>query len=345
MSTQEHQADSRPDRPVTVAVLGAGRIALHMADTLAQMSQDPRYQQLVTPYAVASRSLDRAQKLAGDFHFARAYGSYQELLDDPLVDLVYIATPHSLHAEQATACLKAGKHVLVEKAFTLNARQAREVTDLARNLGLLCAEAIWTRYMPSRQLLDSILQSAPIGQVRAASASLCYPTTHKPRMTDLSLGGGALLDVGVYALNFLDMVFGSKPLSRIVSTAAMYPTGVDESNATTLIYEDGSLGQAVSSMSVACDRSGTIWGSQGYIVCTNINNIEAIDIYSSDHRLVHHYPVPEQLTGYEYEVAAAAQAIRAGQSECPQMPHADTVRLMSLMDTLRAQWGLRYPAD
>ncbi|BDR54766.1 oxidoreductase [Bombiscardovia apis] len=339
------QAGSTGKGPVRVAILGAGRIAHHMAQTLQLMRSDPRYRDLVEPYAVASRSLERAQVLSQLYAIPHTYGSYQELLENPNVDLVYIATPHSLHAQQAKDCLEAGKHILVEKSFTLNAKQAQVVIDLARSKGLLCAEAIWTRYMPSRDLLAQILSSETIGKIRAASASLCYPTTHKPRIVDPALGGGALLDVGVYSLNFIDMVFGGRQPKQMQTTAAMYATGVDESNSTTLVYADGSMGVASSSMSVACDRTGSIWGSEGYIVCHNINNIEAIDVYGADHQLLDHHEVPGQLTGYEYEVEAAARAIQAGQVECPQMPHNTTIRMMEWMDAIRAQWGMHYPSE
>ncbi|AKV55311.1 NAD-dependent oxidoreductase [Bifidobacterium actinocoloniiforme DSM 22766] len=338
------QASERGLR-VKVAILGAGRIAQHMADTLTRMAQDKRYQGLVEPWAVASRSEERAEAFAKEHGIPKAYGSYQGLLDDPDVDLVYIATPHSLHAEQAHACLQAGQNILVEKSFTANAAQAGPVLDEARELGLLCTEAIWTRYMPSRKIVDNIIESGAIGQVKAASANLCYPTTHKPRMTDPALAGGALLDVGVYPLNFLDMVFGPKPLDRVESTALMHPTGVDEHNATTLLYRDGTMGLAASSMTMASDRSGAIWGTEGYLVCRNINNIEGIDVYDADHQLVAHRSVPAQLTGYEYEVAAAARAILDGASECPQMPHADTLRMMELMDRIRGIWGMSFPFE
>lgn len=335
----------REKQRVNVAILGAGRIASHMAETLMQMNAHPSLSNIINPYAVASRSLDRAKKLAHRYRITKAYGSYQDLLCDQKVDLVYIATPHSLHAEQATSCLQAGKNVLVEKSFTLNARQANEVLSLARARGLLCAEAIWTRYMPSCKILHDILSSGQLGHIRAASANLCYPTTSKTRMTDPSLGGGALLDVGVYALNFLDMVFQAEPVKTIHSTASLYATGVDESNSTTLIYRNGALGIAVSSMSVSSDRTGTIWGSKGYAVCYNINNIQKIETYNTDHQLLHTYEMPPQITGYEYEVEAAAQAILAGHVECPQMPHADTMRLMEQMDSIRQLCGVHYPGE
>ena len=294
---------------VNVAILGAGRIAHAMATTLVKMAADPRYANLVAPYAVAARDGERAAAFAAQYGFPVSYGSYEELLADPQVDLVYIATPHSLHAEQGIMCLQAGKNILVEKSFTANAAQARELLAVAEASGLLCTEAIWTRYMPSRRMIDDIVASGVIGEVKMVDANLCYPVSGKARMTDPMLAGGALLDVGVYPLNFIDMVLGPR------------------------------------SMLVSSDRGGYVWGTDGYIVCQNINNVEGIDVYNNDHALMAHHDVPTQLTGYEYQVADAANAILDGLTECAAMPHADTVRIMELMDQVRDQWGLAYPFE
>ncbi|RSX58834.1 Gfo/Idh/MocA family protein [Bifidobacterium samirii] len=333
---------------VNVAILGAGRIAHSMATTLVRMAADPRYADLVAPYAVAARDADRAAEFAAQYGFPVSYGSYEELLADPDVDLVYIATPHSLHAQQGIACLEAGKNILVEKSFTANAAQARELLDVAERTGLLCTEAIWTRYMPSRALIDEVVASGEIGEVRMIAANLCYPVSRKARMTDPALAGGALLDVGVYPLNFIDMVMGghgATPVERIDTSMVPYETGVDAHNATTLVYADGTMASATSSMLVASDRDGAIWGTDGYVQCRNINNVEAIDVYGPDHVLRRRIEVPEQLTGYEYQVAAAAEAILDGRTECEAMPHADTLRIMELMDGIRAKWGLTYPFE
>ena len=336
----EHSAS-----PLNVAILGAGGIAHTMANTLTAMADDPQYATLVQPYAIASRSEERAKQFAQQHGLPVAYGSYEALLADPDVDLVYIATPHSLHAEQGMACLHAGKNILVEKSFTANAAQARELLDTAHSTGLLCTEAIWTRYMPSRSIVDKIIADGEIGQVRAINANLGYPVSSKPRMTDPTLAGGALLDVGVYPLNFIDMVLGPREIARDSTSMQPYETGVDAQNSTTLYYQDGAMAVSTSTMLASSDRSGTIWGTDGYIVCHNINNIESIDVFGSDHQLRRHIPVPPQLTGYEYEVEAAAHAIVNGESECAQMPHADSLRIMELLDRIRAAWGLRYPFE
>ena len=196
---------------INVAILGAGRIAQSMAETLVKMAADDRYRDLVAPYAVAARDGERAAAFAAKYGFPVSYGSYEELVADPNVNLVYIATPHNFHAEQAILCMRAGKGVLVEKAFGANTQQAREILDVSDETGMLCTEAIWTRYMPSRGMIDDIIASGVIGEVQAIDANLCYPTTAKARITDPALAGGALLDVGVYPINFIDMIMHNAP--------------------------------------------------------------------------------------------------------------------------------------
>lgn len=330
---------------INVAILGAGRIAQSMAKTLVAMAADERYRDLVAPYAVAARDGERAAEFAAKYGFPVSYGSYEELAADPNVNLVYIATPHNFHAEQAVLCMRAGKGVLVEKAFGANAAQSQEMLDVSTQTGMLCTEAIWTRYMPSRAMIDDIIASGAIGEVQAIEANLCYPTTAKARITDPALAGGALLDVGVYPINFIDMIMPNAPIARIESSMQPFETGVDAHDSMTFYYENGVMATAQSSILCHSDRMGAVWGTKGYLTCQNINNVESIDVFDGTHTVTAHYDVPAQLTGYEYEVAAAAQAVLDGRTECAEMPHADTMRIMKLMDSLRADWELTYPFE
>lgn len=330
---------------INAAILGAGRIAQSMAKTLVAMAADERYRDLVAPYAVAARDGERAAEFAAKYGFPVSYGSYEELAADPNVNLVYIATPHNFHAEQAVLCMRAGKGVLVEKAFGANAAQSQEMLDVSAQTGMLCTEAIWTRYMSSRAMIDDIIASGAIGEVQAIEANLCYPTTAKARITDPALAGGALLDVGVYPINFIDMIMHNAPIARIESSMQPFETGVDAHDSMTFYYENGVMATAQSSILCHSDRMGAVWGTKGYLTCQNINNVESIDVFDGTHTVTAHYDVPAQLTGYEYEVAAAAQAVLDGRTECAEMPHADTMRIMKLMDSLRADWELTYPFE
>ncbi|OZG55519.1 oxidoreductase [Bifidobacterium tissieri] len=331
---------------VNVAILGCGRIARHMAQTLRGMSQDDRYADLIRPYAVATRSDEaRAREFADQYGFPHAYGSYADMLADPEIDLVYIATPHALHADQAIACMTAGKNVLVEKSFTANERQAQRVLDVARETGLLCTEAIWTRYMPSRQLILDAIESGAIGTPRQVYANLSYPVSAKARMVDPAMAGGALLDVGVYPINFIAMAFPDARIQRTISSCTLTDRGVDEQFSATFWLDNGVSATIDSSMVSVGSRQGVIQGDNGYLIVENINNPERIDVFDKDHRSVNTIDVPEQITGYEYQVVSAAHAILEGRGECTEMPHTETLRIMRIMDSLREQWGEVYPFE
>lgn len=322
---------------MNVAILGAGNIAVMMAQALNGLDDS------VGAYAVASRERNRAEQFAREHHIQKAYGSYLELVEDEKVDLVYIATPHSHHYEHARLCLEHGKAVLCEKAFTMNRDQAQELIDLAEKKGLLLAEAIWTRYMPSRIMLQELLEQQVIGKVTSLHANLGYPMLHKERLCKPELAGGALLDVGIYPLNFASMVFGNE-VERIEGTCTKLGTGVDSQDSITLIYKDGRMAHLFASMLAATDRAGLIFGEDGYIQVQNINNCEEIRVYRG-YTLVQRLEVPEQINGYEYEVLACREALEKGWTECPQMPHSETLRMMEWMDTLREIWGIRYPGE
>ena len=323
-----------------VGILGAGRIAVTMAETIRKMqaSGDGRAEL----YAVASRDGAKARAFAEKRGVKKAFGSYAEMLEDPALDLVYIATPHSHHYRHIRLCIEHGKHVLCEKAFTANARQAQDAFCRAAQRGVLVTEAIWTRYQPMRKIIASELASGIIGDARMISASLCYAITDKERIVRPELAGGALLDVGVYALNFAEMCFGR---AEKVSGVCVKEGGVDISDSITLEWGDGRMACLNASAAAMSDRSGVIYGDKGYIIVENINNPQKASVFASDYKLIKEIAAPTQLTGYEYEVAEAADCIAAGKTECPSMPHAETVHIMEVMDHLRAQFGVVYPEE
>ncbi|MBW3088102.1 Gfo/Idh/MocA family oxidoreductase [Bifidobacterium sp. 82T24] len=331
---------------VNVAILGCGRIAHHMAQTLRGMADDERYSDLVRPYAVATRAdADRAARFADRYGFDKAYGSYEAMLADPEIDLVYIATPHALHANHAIACMMAGKNVLVEKSFTANEEQARKVLAVASQTRLLCTEAIWTRYMPSRQIILDALESGVIGTPKQVYANLSYPVSGKARMTDPAMAGGALLDVGVYPINFVAMAFPDARPERVTTSCVFTDGGVDEQFSATFWLDNDVAATIDSSMVTVGSRQGIIQGDEGYLIVENINNPERIDVFDADHRRTGTISVPEQITGYEYQVVSAARAILDGAVQCEEMPHEETLRIMRIMDSLRAQWGEVYPFE
>lgn len=319
------------------AILAPGGIAHSMAKAVSQIDKIERY-------AVASRDLKRAEKFAQQWGFEKAYGSYEEMVQDPQVEFVYVASPHSHHYEHAKLCLTHDKHVLVEKAFTVNARQARELIQLSEEKGLLLAEAIWTRYMPSRRMIDDILACKAIGNVTSLTANLGYILPHVERMQNPELAGGALLDLGVYPINFALMAFHGE-IKDVHATAIMSPKGIDWVNSITLTFEEEKMAVLHSDMLAQTDRQGVISGDQGYLEVQNINNCEEIRVFGLDRKMTARYQVPEQINGYEYEVISCIRAIEAGKTECEEMPHSEILRVMELLDRIRGQWDMVYPCE
>ena len=323
--------------PLRIGIMGTGNIASVLANTMVRMPQ-------VTIYGAASRSLEKAEEFAARFSVKKAYGSYEELVEDPEIQLVYIATPHSEHYSNARLCLEHGKHVLCEKAFAANYEQAEKMIALAEGKKLMITEAMWVRYMPMAETLRKVLDSGIIGDPMTLTANLCYLVSDKPRLVKPELAGGALLDVGVYTLSFASLVFGDE-VSEINSSVIKTDTGVDAQNSMTLCYPDGKMAVLNSSLRVLSDRQGIIYGTKGFLVVENINNFESIRVYDADRQLVETHVRPEQISGYEYQIEACRTAINNGWTECPQMPHKTTLSVMKVMDELRRQWGIRYPFE
>ena len=325
-----------------IGILGAGGIARTMCATIRGMKAAGRPVEL---YAVASRDIDKAVCFAREQGVKRAYGSYEEMLSDPAVELVYIATPHSHHAEQMKMCIAHGKHILCEKAFTANAKQAEEVLALAREKGVYVAEAIWTRYMPARRMVDELIASGAIGEPYLLTANLCYTIEHVDRIRLPELAGGALLDIGIYPLNFASMVFGDD-IASVESHVELLPTGVDRTENITIRYNNGRVAMLMASTVINSDRRCVVYGSEGWLTVDNVNNPGCIELWRKDvPQPIRHIDVPQQITGYEYEVEACLRDIPLGRLEPEEMPHAQTLEMLRRMDALRAQWGVKYPFE
>lgn len=322
-----------------VAILGTGIIANKMAETLNGMDRNR-----VNCYAVASRTLNHAIDFAKKNKFEKSFGSYEDLVMDSAVDLVYIATPHSEHYNNARLCIEHGKACLVEKAFTINEKQAASLFELADSKKVFITEAIWTRYMPFADKIREVLASGCIGKPAMLTANLGYKLDHIPRMQRPELAGGSLLDIGVYTLNFASMFFGDD-IEKVVSTCTYTKTGMDEQDSITLIYKDGRMAVLNSSMLSLSDRFGFIHGEKGFLQVENINNFQSLVVRNQEGAIFGKYKCEPQITGYEYEVYACLDALEAGKLECDQMPHKETLRIMRLMDSLRHDWGIVYPME
>jgi predicted dehydrogenase len=301
-------------------------------------------QKLYECYAVASRSKEKAEAFAAEWDVPKAYGSYSELIADEDVDLVYVATPHSHHYDVTREALLAGKPCLVEKAFMANHRQALDIVTLARQRQVFLAEAIWTRYQPAVGIIRDLISSGRIGTPRLVTATLGYSMGDKPRIMLPELCGGALLDLGVYALNFVRMFF-SADIVNIESQCVKSKTGMDLTNAISLVLADGLLCNLQSSAACVGDNIGVIAGTEGNLIIDNINNPQTITVNGPDRTYVETIHVPKQITGYEYQFLACRQALIDGLLEPREMPLDETLYIMQLMDGLRQKWDVRYPMD
>ena len=323
--------------PFRVGIIATGWIAEKAAITLNGLAD-------CEAYAVGSRTLEKAQAFAQKWNIPKAYGSYSELIADPDIDLVYIGTPHSHHYDVTKEAILAGKPCLVEKAFMANARQTKEVLDLAHERKVFIAEAIWTRYQPAVKMVRDLISSGRIGTPRLVTATLGYSMGDKPRIMRADLCGGALLDLGVYALNFVRMFFPADIVS-IESQCVKSDTGMDLTNAISLVLSDGILANVQSSASCVGDNIGVIAGTDGNLIIDNINNPQRITVNTHDREFVEDIHVPQQITGYEYQFLACRDALAEGLLEPREMPHAETLYIMQLMDDFRQKWGVHYPYD
>ena len=325
------------DGIMRIGIIGAGWIAEKAAITLNGLAN-------CEAYAIASRSIEKAEAFAKQWKIKKAYGSYAALIADPDVDLVYVATPHSHHYDVTREALFADKPCLVEKAFMANHRQAKEIVDLSRERGVFLAEAIWTRYQPAVGMVRDLISSGRIGTPRLVTATLGYSMGDKPRIMRPDLCGGALLDLGVYALNFVRMFFDADILS-MESQCVKSKTGMDLTNAISLVLSDGVLCNLQSSAACVGDNIGVIAGTDGNLIIDNINNPQKITVNTHDREFVEDIHVPTQITGYEYQFIACRQALIDGLLEPREMQLEETLYIMQLMDGLRQKWGVKYPMD
>lgn len=318
-------------------IIGAGNIAEQMAYTIMKMPE-------ANMYAIASRSMERALDYKNRFGMQAAYDSYEELVRDENVDVVYIATPHSFHYEQAKMCLKNGKHVLCEKAFTVNAKQAEELIAISEKTGLFLGEAMWTRFMPLIDKLEDILNRKKIGEVASMTANLSLPMLQKERLIKRELAGGALLDVGIYPLTMASIVMGDD-IDYIKASGILTEEGVDKIGQYTLVYKNGTLADLNSGMCAFGDSCAVIYGTEGRIVVAGVNCPECIEVYDGGNHLIERWDKEVQISGYEYEVKACVEDIKAGRTESKRMPHSTTLKMMQVMDEIRRQMKVIYPCE
>lgn len=319
-------------------VVGPGRIAEKVVADFAVVEG-------ARAVAVASRSLARAEGFADRHGLDRAYGSYAEIVADPEVDVLYVATPHPQHHAVALAALRAGKALLIEKAFTATTAGATEVVDLARQTGLFVMEAMWTRFQPAVVAVRELIADGAIGEVRSVQADLGVAREYDPgdRLFDLALGGGALLDLGVYVVSFAQMLLGTP--ERIVAAGSLFPSGVDAEAALLLDYADGRSATLVTSLRHALPGQARVFGTTGWVdVLPRFHHPETIVLHRAGAE-------PETITrtplgqGYSHELIEVTEGVRAGRGESAVMPLADTLTVQRLLEEAAEQLGVRHAED
>ncbi len=324
--------------PIRWGILSTGGIAHKMAQTL-QATPDA---QLV---AVGSRTAESAEAFGAQYDIPRRYADYEALAQDPDIDVIYVATPHTFHHANTLLCLENGKHVLCEKAFSINANQAQAMVDTARANKLFLMEAMWTRFLPAIVQVKDWLNEGVIGTPTMLRANFCVNLPYDPqgRIYDPSIGGGALLDVGIYPVSFAVMAFGLP--DSVQSVVQMGATGVDEYEAMHFRYDDGRIAALTAGVRFHAPRTAVISGMDGFIkIHANWHGAERVTLELND-QPPQTLDLPHALNGFEYQVAEVNACIRAGKLESDRMPLDETVAIMRLNDTLRHEWGLYYPEE
>lgn len=308
---------------LNLAVLGPGKIAEVVMEAI-KGKVDLHF------YAVASRDINRAKAFQEKHHFEVAYGSYEELYLDDAVDLIYIATPHAFHFAQMKECIKHKKNILCEKAFTLNLAETEEILSMAKEYQVFVAEAMLTAYLPSKKLLQDILKTGIIGELVEYKGVFANKLMHVERVVNKSLGGGSLLDIGIYPLYFAISTFGK---DFFIENIQIKPfQGIDETAQFTLKYPNGFKANIYSSISEDAGIYCEILGTKGRMYIENVARPSKIVIYDIDGKIIRKYENIRETSGYEYEFIACVDAIQQDKIETPYMQHEDTRILMKTME-------------
>ncbi len=299
-----------------------------------------------TVTAVGSRGQDSADAFAAEFGIPTAHGSYEALVADPDVDIVYVSTPHPFHAEAALLALNAGKHVLVEKPFTLNAAEAREVVDTAARNHLVVLEAMWNRFLPHTLRIREIIAAGTLGDVRTliADHNQNLPKDPKHRINDPALGGGALLDLGVYPISFAFDLFGTP--SSVQAIAAKTATGVDRQTAILFGYGDGQQAVLHTALDTLGPNTAVIIGTAGRIEIDSVwYTPTGFTVYDSEGAVVERFEHEVKNRGMQFQAWEAERLIAAGLTAGDILPPEESVRVMETLDEIRRQIGLSYPGE
>lgn len=321
-----------------IGIIGLGRISHRMADAI-NLTESAEL------WACGSRDIAKAEQFAAQHGAKRAYGSYEELCADPDLVAVYISTPHGRHYEDAMLALRHGKHVLVEKAMTVNARLAKEMADEARSRGLLLAEAMWTRYIPVNRKIVEWISAGRIGEVKSVPVTIGFIAApdFSHRLLDINLGGGALLDVGIYALEYILMAYRGERPKKVAAVGRLFHNGADANVSASLEFSTGTA-QFTCALDANMPCSATIYGSEG--------SIEIFGAYMVPGKAILHAKSGDETVeidpgqnGFTHELAAFIRGIEQGKTELAELPPWESVLAAEICDEIKRQIGLVYPQD
>jgi dihydrodiol dehydrogenase / D-xylose 1-dehydrogenase (NADP) len=324
-------------KTINWGIIGPGGIAHKFADAIKSVEN-------ARLIACASKDMDKANAFKEKYDLQYAYNSYDELVKNNEVDAVYIATTHNFHYENAMLCLNNGKAVLVEKAFTINAKQAEELVNLANKKGLFVMEAMWTRYLPLSCWVREQIKNGEIGEACHIDASfgVKFAFDKNSRAFNINLAGGGLLDLGIYPLSYTSMIFGCKPL-KISSVAKIGETGVDEQAAISLLYKNGKTASITYSMHCNYSNSAIICGTKGKIILPEYIWGKSGKLIKEDKSITEFSEGNEN--GFIYEIKEATELIINGKIENPALPHEEIIGIMKICDALRESWSFKYPCE
>lgn len=324
-------------KKINWGIIGTGNIANTFATALSGIKE-------VNLYGVASRTLNKANDFAAKYGFTHAYGNYEEMIEDPELDVIYIATPHTEHFANAKACILAGKNVLCEKPISINSKETATLAELAKENKVFLMEAMWTKFLPATACVKEWIDSERIGAIQFMDINFGFAgeLDYDARLLNPNLGGGALLDVGVYPIHYATFLMNSLP-DTIQSTMQFSISGVDELTSVTFSYKEGTMALLNSSITARLGANACIIGSKGKIVVENFYMAEKASIYDEEDNLIETFYEPFPTNGYEYEAIEVNRCISEGLLESPRNPLKNTIEIMEILDSIRKEWNLTYP--
>lgn len=326
-------------KTINWGIIGAGNISSKFATALKEM-------EYTNIGAIASRDLNKAQDFAKEFGADKAYGSYEELVNDPKIDVVYIGTPHTEHFKNSVLCLNHKKAVLCEKPFTLNAKDTKCLIELAKENNVFLMEAMWTKFLPVSNKVKEWVQEGKIGTIKRIDIGFGFniPIDFNNRLFNYELAGGALLDMGVYPITYAIDIMGSLPV-KIESYAGLMENGVDEHNLSIFQFEKGALASLRSAISVDAGKSAVFIGDNGRIEIDEFWVADKAFVYDNSGNLIDSFTKEHRINGYEYEAYEVNKCLREDRLESERLPLKDTLDIMEIMDGIRAKWGLKYKQE